>query len=93
MSEHDAQDREARLQALHPLFAAHEAGLAAVILSALAQTDNVRVLGKPHCDDGGRGATIAELLRPPSQLAFEELTAEPAPLPEGKITVLHRQGR
>jgi selenocysteine lyase/cysteine desulfurase len=54
-----AEPRSARLQALHPLFAEHEAGLAAVILSALSPADNVRVLGKPHCDDGDRVATIA----------------------------------
>ena len=48
-----------RLQDLHKLMASHEAALAAPILDYLHQSPGVRLLGKTHCRDGDRAATIA----------------------------------
>ena len=49
----------AMMQSLHVLVAAHEARLAAPLLDYLAHSPQVRLLGKPHCKDGDRVATIA----------------------------------
>lgn len=49
----------AMMQSLHPLMAAHETGLAAPLIDYLARSPKVRLLGKNHCRDGDRAATIA----------------------------------
>lgn len=49
----------ADLQSLHSLLADHEQRLAAPILAYLHESNRVRLLGKPHCNDNDRAATIA----------------------------------
>jgi cysteine desulfurase family protein (TIGR01976 family) len=48
-----------KMAAIHALTSAHETRLAKPILEYLDQSAAVRLLGKPHCDDGDRAATIA----------------------------------
>ncbi len=48
-----------RLQQLHNLLAEHERNLASPLLDYLSQSSKVRLLGKVHCQDHDRAATIA----------------------------------
>ena len=58
---------------LHALFAAHEQQLASPLLDYLGHAPNVRVLGKAHCRDNDRAATIA--FTPKGQTAAALATA------------------
>lgn len=48
-----------RIDAVHELTAAHEEALCAPLLDYLHASPRVRLLGKSHCRDGDRAATIA----------------------------------
>jgi selenocysteine lyase/cysteine desulfurase len=48
-----------RMENLHGLLADHEASLAVPLLDYLQHSPGVRLLGKAHCRDGDRAATIA----------------------------------
>jgi cysteine desulfurase family protein (TIGR01976 family) len=58
-----------RLELIHEMMAAHEAALATPILDQLHQSADVRLLGKAHCGDMDRAATIA--FRPLRQSAAD----------------------
>ena len=49
----------AELQQLHTVIAKHEKGLTSPILDYLQHSNQTRLLGKTHCNDGDRAATIA----------------------------------
>jgi selenocysteine lyase/cysteine desulfurase len=55
----ESKSPAARMQWLHGLIGAHERRLVSPLLDYLQRSSKVRLLGKPHCDDGDRAATIA----------------------------------
>ncbi|MEE4143613.1 MAG: aminotransferase class V-fold PLP-dependent enzyme [Halieaceae bacterium] len=63
----------AMMQSVHAMTASHEARLAAPLIDYLAHAPRVRLLGKTHCRDGDRAATIA--FQPQDKSAGDVATA------------------